>query len=253
MTGRAAAIACVAVCLALAACQSGPSSSGPDLASYDERMVEFLGRLAVGRDEAARAWEAVVGALPDRLWPTEFVYDDGEIKVTGRALSNVLLADFISRLEESPDLTGVSLRSSVQKKARTGDFHEFMVAARSGGSAPPLSSGSTAQRLESLGDLLVARPGSADGLRELQRLAADSGLQMTKCVFGQASSGEFAGELPAAVEVAGSRAEIGRYLDGLARLPHFWLVKKLTVKAASPRDPRSSAKASIAVSAWFPN
>ena len=246
MIGRSVSMACVAACLALAACPSGPSSSGPDQASAEERKADFLEDLANRRGDAARTWGAVVAALPDGLWPTEVTYDGGEVKITGQALSNNLLSDFISRLEAGARLTGVELRSSVQKKGRTGDYHEFTVAAR-------VADGGRAASPEALEDLLPPRPGPADGLRELQRLAADSGLQMTKCVFGQDSSGEFAGELPAAVEVAGSRAEIGRYLDGLARLPHFWLVRKLTVKAASPRDPRSSAKASIAVSAWFPN
>ena len=246
MIGRPVSMACVAACIALVACPSGPSSSGPDKASAEERKAAFLGSLAVGRDEAARSWGAIVAALPDGLWPTEVTYDGGEVKITGQALSNNLLSDFISRLEAGARLTGVELRSSVQKKGRTGDYHEFTVAAR-------VADGGRAASPEALEDLLPPRPGPADGLRELQRLAADSGLQMTKCVFGQDSSGEFAGELPAAVEVAGSRAEIGRYLDGLTRLPHFWLVKKLTVKAVAPQDPRSALKAAVSAQTYYPD
>lgn len=246
MTGKAVSMACIAACLALAACRPGPSSSGPDKASALERKAEFLGSLAVRRDEAARAWGAIVAALPDGLWPTQVTYDGGEVAVAGQALSNNLLADYIARLEEGARLTGVELRSSVQKKSRTGDYHEFTVTAR-------VADAGEAASPEALEKLLPARPGTADGLRELQRLASDSGLQMTKCVFGQATSGEFAGELPVAVEVAGSRDEIGRYLDGLARLPHFWFVKKVTAKAANPQDPRSTLKATVSALAHYPN
>lgn len=246
LLGKIPPRACLCLFLAFAACNSGPPSPGRDKTSAEERKAGFLGSLAVRRDEAARAWGAIVAALPDGLWPTQVTYDGGEVAVAGQALSNNLLADFMSRLEEGARLTGVELRSSVQKKSRTGDYHEFTVTAR-------VADAGEAASPEALEKLLPARPGTADGLRELQRLASDSGLQMTKCVFGQATSGEFAGELPAAVEIAGSGEEIGRYLDGLARLPHFWLVTKLSVRAVAPRDPGSSAKASITVSAWFPN
>lgn len=242
MTGKAVSMICVAACLALAACSSGPSSSGPDKTSALERKAEFLEGLAARRDEAARAWNAIVAALPDRLWPTEVAYDGGEVRIAGQALSNDLLADFVSRLEESPHLTGVDLHSSVQRKDRAGDHYGFAVAARAAGVGETPSSGT-----------LPGRPQTADGLRELQRLASESGLRMTKCVFGRSAVGEFAGELPVTVEIEGSRAEIGRYLDGLARLPHFWFVKKLAVRAASPMDPRSTLKATVSALAHYPN
>ena len=242
MINSAGPIACLCASLVLAACNSGPSSPGPDKTAVLERKAAFLEGLTARRDEAARAWDAVAGALPDRLWPTEVAYDSGEVKVAGRALSNGLLADFVSRLEESPHLAGVDLRSSVQKKGRAGDYFEFAVAVRAAGVGETPSSGA-----------LPSRPQTAESLRELQRLASDSGLRMTKCVFGQASSGEFAGELPASVEIEGSRAEIGRYLDGLARLPHFWFVKKVGAKATSPQDARSPLKASVSALAYYPN
>lgn len=256
MINSAGPIACLCASLVLAACNSGPSSPGPDKTAVLERKAEFLEGLAVRRDEAARAWGAIVVALPDGLWPTQVTYDGGEVMVAGRALSNGLLADFISRLEASPHLAGVDLRSSVRKSGRTGDYYEFAVAARAAGDgeAPP-SRGSVPSeaRLAELEKALPNRPQTADGLRELQRLASDNGLRMTKCVFGPASSGEFAGELAVSVEIEGSRAEIGRYLDGLARLPHFWFVKKVTAKATNPQDPRSILKAAVSALAYYPD
>jgi len=256
MIKTAGPIACLCAALVLAACNSGPSAPGPDKASDLERKAEFLEDLAGWRNLAARAWSEINAAAPDRLWPTEAVYKDGEVKITGSALSYELLADFISRLEESSHLTDVDLRSSVQKKGRAGDHYEFTVAARAvgDGDAPPSRGSAPSEaRLAELELALSARPAPADGLRELQRLAADSGLRMTKCVFGQEASGEFAGELPVAVEVEGSRAGLGRYLGGLSGLPHFRFVKEFRVKALDPRDARSAVRASVVASAYFPN
>jgi hypothetical protein len=235
-------IAFLCAALVLAACNSGPSTPGPDKDSVLEREAEFLESLTGRRDLAARAWSEIAAAAPDRLWPTDVVYKDGEVKITGSALSYELLADFISRLEGSPLLSEVNLRTSVQKTGKTGDYYEFTVAAR-------VEAGEGAE----LEKILTARPAPADGLRQLQRLAADSGLRMTECVFGQVTSGEFAAELPVAVEVEGSRTGLGRYLGGMAGLPHFRFVKELRVKAVDPRDARSAVRASIAALAYFPN
>ena len=256
MIKSAGPIACLCAALVLAACNSGPSAPEPDKDSVLERRVEFLEDLAGRRDLAAKAWNEIAAAAPDRLWPTEVVYKDGEVLITGSALSYELLADFISRLEEGPLLSEVDLRTSAQKTGKTGEYYEFTVAARAvgDGDAPPSRGSAPSEaRLAELELALSARPAPADGLRELQRLAADSGLRMTKCVFGQETSGEFAGELPVAVELEGSRAGLGRYLGGMAGLPHFRFVKELRVKAVDPREARSPVKASIAASAYFPN
>lgn len=242
MIKTAGPVACLCAALVLVACNPGPSDPGPDKDSGLKRRAEFLGDLAGRRDLAARAWNEIAAAALDRLWPTEVVYKDGEVEVKGSALSYDRLADFISLLEESPVLSEVDLRTSVQKTGKTGDYYEFTVAAR-------VEAGGEAE----LEKILTARPAPADGLRELQRLAADSGLRMTKCLFGKESTGEFVAELPVAVEVEGSRAGLGRYLGGLSGLPHFRFVKELRVKAVDPRDARSAVRASIAASAYFPN
>jgi hypothetical protein len=256
MRSKAGLIACSCVCLTLAACPSGPSSSAPDKTSAVERKAEFLQELVNRRGLAAKVWSELAAAAPDRLWPTEVVWKDGEVKITGSALSYDLLADFISRLEESSHLTDVDLRSSAQKKGRAGDHYEFTVAARSAGDgeAPPSRGSAPSQaRLVELELALSVCPQTADGLRELQRLASDSGLRMTKCTFGQALMGEFAGEQPALIEIEGSRSELGRYLSGMVELPHFRYVKELLVKSVDPRDARSPVKASITALAYFPN
>src|SRR5512143_687914 len=90
-------------CLALAACNSGPSSSGKSSSAADEAAVlasriERLEGLFARRPRAADALDALMSALPDRAWVTEVAYDSGKLRIKGHAASNNLLADYIVRL-----------------------------------------------------------------------------------------------------------------------------------------------------------
>ena len=88
-------------------------------------------------------------------------------------------------------------------------------------------------------------------LRELQRLALDAGLQMTKFAPGAEVPGEFTSALPVAIEVSGDMTELGRYLRGLAALPSLWVVEKFSFKAVSPDDQRSQVRASITAKTYL--
>ena len=88
-------------------------------------------------------------------------------------------------------------------------------------------------------------------LRELQMLALDAGLQMTRFAPGVEIPGEFTNELAVAIEVAGDRADLLRYLFGLAALTRLWVVEQFSLKAASTEDPRSEVRASILAKTHF--
>jgi Tfp pilus assembly protein PilO len=87
-------------------------------------------------------------------------------------------------------------------------------------------------------------------LREFQGLAREAGLQMTKFVTGAGTSGEFAGELPVTVEVAGGLRPVVRYLEGCSELPGLWIVDRFTLRAAAPDDPRTEVRAAVTVRAY---
>jgi hypothetical protein len=263
MTKRISPVICLGTCLALVAlagCQSGPSSSAPGRTAEEEqalaveRKVEFLEDQLAGRDTAARLMDDLASALPDRVRLTEAAYGSGEVRVKGHAPTNNLLADYIARLGGSGVLTDVMLQSSVQKSGRGGEYQEFalraLVADRdavgSGASGPP------AARLEELEKLLPARRETAEMLRELQMLALGSGLQMTRFAPGNEIPGEFYTEWPVAIEVAGSRAGLGRYFGDLAGSRRLWLVEKLSFKAVTPQDARSTFRASVTARTYLP-
>ena len=189
MTRAAAVLIVLAACLALAACNSGPStsssagasSSGKDEAAALERKVEHIEGLLARRAQAGNVLDALMSALPDRVRLTEVAYDSGKVRVKGNAPSNNLVADYLSRLEGSPSLTNVALRSSAMKIARGRESQEFALEAlpRDAGSAPVPAGRPLAARLAELEKALPARQDNAEMLRDLQRLALEAGLQMT--------------------------------------------------------------------------
>ena len=258
MTKRTALISCLGVCLSLVGCNSGPSSSDSSSpaereAAALERKAEHIEGLLARRPLAAQALDALTLALPDRVWLTEVVFDPTGIQIKGNAPTNNILADYLTRLYESSDLADVTLRGSSLKTVRGRERVEFLLAAsaRDTGTAPPSAAATPASRLEALEKTLPARQDPSAMLRELQRLALESGLQMTKFVPGVEVAGEFTGELAATIEVAGGLSDLGRFLRGLAELSRLWVVEKLSLKAVAADDPRSDVRASISAKAYF--
>jgi len=243
----------LAVSLALAGCQSGPSSSATDKTAEQERALAverragFLAGLLGGRRTAARLMDDLAAALPDRVRLTEGVYKSAAVRVRGHAPSNHLIADYIAQLGRSAVLAEVTLQSSVQKSGRGGEYQEFALLAhvRDSGGEEPVASGPPAARVEELERLLPARQETAEMLREFQRLALGAGLTMAKFMPGKEIAGEFYASLPVAIEVAGSQAGLGRYFSDLAGSRRLWLVENFSFKTVSPQEARSPLRASI--------
>lgn len=234
-------------CLALAGCQSGPSSSAPEETSAIEGKIAFIEDLLARRGDAARLSDALAAALPERVWLTEVAYGDGEARVKGIARSHVLLIDCLSNLERSAELAEVSLRSSAQRSARDRETMEFElhVVLADGRGGAPRASGPAETRLEELEKLLPASGETAGFFRLFQRLASDQGLQMTRFAPEGALPARPYEEWSAAVEVMGDRAELRRFFSGLAGLPHLWGVERFSFKADSADDSRSPVRAAI--------
>lgn len=244
--------------LALLACRSGSSpSGGADPAAF-ERKLSFLEDLLAKRALAAGALDALVANRPERVWLTEVRYDDpGRLRIKGIAPTNIALANYISRLSESPALEDVSLAGSVVRTQAGYQWAEFSLLAtarvvaeedapaRRGGAKP-------AERLAALEAAVPPRPASAGMLRDFQRLATDSGLQMTKYEPGADSPAEFTGGLDLSLEVTGDWEGLSEYLRALAALPALWTVETIAAKSASPDDPRAPVRASVAAKAHFP-
>jgi hypothetical protein len=258
MARKATISICLSFCLALISCNSGPSSSASSSSKKDEaaileRKAEHIESLLARRTAASDVLDALISTLPDRAWLTEVVFGSGNVQFRGRAPSNNLVADYLSRLGESPSLSNLALRSSGIKIVHGRESQEFALeaAVRDSGSASATAGMPPAARLEELEKALPSGQDTAAVLRELQRLALDTGLRMTKFAPGAEVPGEFTSALPVAIEVSGDLAELGRYLRGLAALSRLWVVEKFSFKAASADDLRSPVRASITAKTYL--
>ncbi len=90
-----------------------------------ERKINLINSLIAQQDLAVRIMDDLSRNLPEWVWLTEVTYDTKGLQIKGKALSNNLIADYISSLEESPNLMNVSIISSVQRRTRRDEYMEF--------------------------------------------------------------------------------------------------------------------------------
>ncbi|MFB0564891.1 MAG: PilN domain-containing protein [Candidatus Aminicenantaceae bacterium] len=95
-----------------------------------ERKINLITELKLKQELPVRIMDELSRSLPDWVWLTEATYDKQNIQIKGKALSNSLIADFISSLENSSYFSSVNLISSVQKNIRNDQFMEFSMTAK---------------------------------------------------------------------------------------------------------------------------
>ncbi len=91
--------------------------------------ISLIEALNAQRDMAPRLMDEISRRLPEWVWLTDVVFDDKGIQIKGRALSNNLVADYISGLESSPQIMNVNLVSSTQKTTQGDQYLEFSLLA----------------------------------------------------------------------------------------------------------------------------
>ena len=90
-----------------------------------ERKINLINDLRAQQDLAARIMDQLSRSLPDWVWLSDVTFDAKGLQIKGRALSNNLIADYMTSLENSPVLMNVSLISSTQRRAQRNEFLEF--------------------------------------------------------------------------------------------------------------------------------
>lgn len=80
----------------------------------------IIHRLETGRTRTVRVMDELARCLPDHLWLTSAVEDgDHQMTIEGGTLSNLVVSDFLSRLDRSPMFSNVELQ--VAQRAPSGD------------------------------------------------------------------------------------------------------------------------------------
>ncbi|OGD15927.1 MAG: hypothetical protein A2W20_08120 [Candidatus Aminicenantes bacterium RBG_16_66_30] len=94
-----------------------------------DRKITLIESLNAQRDMAPRLMDELSRRLPEWVWLNEVVFDEKGIQIKGRALSNNLVADYISGLESSAQIMNVNLVSSTQKTTQGDQYLEFTLRA----------------------------------------------------------------------------------------------------------------------------
>ncbi len=90
-----------------------------------ELKINLINSLKSQQDLAIRIIDTVSRCLPEWVWLTEASYDAKKITLKGKAISNNLIADYITNLETSDVFKNVNLVASTLRKNQKTEFLEF--------------------------------------------------------------------------------------------------------------------------------
>jgi len=95
-----------------------------------EKKINLIERQKLRQGIPVKIMDELSTSLPDWVWLTEATYEKTLVRLKGKALSNNLIADYISNLETSGLFIEVNLLSSTQKRVGSDDILEFSMNAR---------------------------------------------------------------------------------------------------------------------------
>ena len=91
----------------------------------------IINRLEKGRSQSVRLMDELARCVPDHLWLTGATQDAGSsITLEGVTYSNLVVSDFMSRLERSPMFAGVQLDVAERGLLSDRDVVKFHVTAQ---------------------------------------------------------------------------------------------------------------------------
>ena len=94
-----------------------------------EKKISLINTLKSRQTIAIDILAQLSRSLPEWVWLTEASYAGDTVTVKGRAINNNLVAEYISRMEESPYFRNVNVPSSTQKTTGNNVYYEFTITA----------------------------------------------------------------------------------------------------------------------------
>jgi type IV pilus assembly protein PilN len=101
------------------------------LAEVEKTKAELDAKIKIINDLKTRQKDTVVmmdrlsRCLPDWVWLTDLNFVGGTLSISGKALTNNLIVDFINNLTNSNYFLNVQLKTSLSKKAGGTEIFEF--------------------------------------------------------------------------------------------------------------------------------
>ncbi len=93
-----------------------------------KKKIRVIKDLEANRTEPVRLLDAMTGlVVPNRMWFTDFSFKGPNVIITGIALDNKTVADFMIRLENSDLFNAVNLNTLKQVKYQQIDMKSFHI------------------------------------------------------------------------------------------------------------------------------
>lgn len=211
---------------------------------------------------ATRVMDELSRRLPEWVWLTEAIYDAKGISIKGRALSNMLIADYISGLEASPQIINVNLIASTQKTTQGDQYMDFALRAgverKADGENPgPAALNNiatdTAPKVDRVEDIFYMRQETANILRQIQALAYDSRLDVLRFAPDKEIKRDFYAECPISIQVSGNYQHLGTFLSKVNQSAKLITVHDLSIVARDKQTKLSTIVAGFIIKAYILN
>lgn len=92
-----------------------------------DSKIQIINDLKLKQKDAVLMMDKLSRSLPEWVWLTDLTYRGGAVALSGKALSNNLIADLINNLQNSSFFTNVQITSSSRKKEAGIDIFEFRI------------------------------------------------------------------------------------------------------------------------------
>ncbi len=94
------------------------------------RKLSVITQLESSRTGPVRVMDEIASHIPERMWLTNLKLDDGAVELTGYGLDNESIAEFMTRLENSPHMGAVELLESKLQKESGLNVNRFKIKAK---------------------------------------------------------------------------------------------------------------------------
>jgi Tfp pilus assembly protein PilN len=92
-----------------------------------DSKIKIISDLKLKQKDAVLMMDKISRSLPEWVWLTDLTYRGGAVAISGKALSNNLIADLINNLQNSSFFANVQITSSSRKREAGIDIFEFRI------------------------------------------------------------------------------------------------------------------------------
>jgi len=92
-----------------------------------DNKIKIISDLKMRQKDAVYMMDRMSRCLPEWVWLTNLNFTGGAVGISGKALSNNLIADLINNLQNSNSFANVQLTSTVRRREAGIDIFEFRI------------------------------------------------------------------------------------------------------------------------------